>query len=80
MIKTLDQVEPGRKVRVVQLAGGHRFIDRLAGMGIGVGCELEVWQQSYGRGGLLVTRGQSRLAIGRKMAGKIVVEPMEYKP
>ncbi len=73
---TLDKVARHQKVRVLELAGGHRFHDRLAGLGIGLGCEIEILQQAQGRGGLLIARDQSRLALGRGMARKIIVEPI----
>ena len=80
MITTLDQVKPGRKVRVSELAGGYRFRERLASLGIGIGCELQVSQPVWGSGGsMLVLQGQSRLAIGHGMAGKILVEMVDQE-
>ena len=80
MTLTLDQVPCYKKVRVVELAGGHRFRERLAGLGIGLSCEIEVLQPSQGRGGLLIARGESRLALGRGMARKIIVELLPQSP
>lgn len=86
----LSEAKDGDRVRIVDvLRGGHGgcgrghggcgggggkgIISRLAGMGIGIGQIVEV-VKNEGRGPVIVKVGESKVAIGRGMASKIVVE------
>lgn len=53
------------------MVGGRAFQQRMVSMGIRVGTELEVLRGSSGP--VLVGVGESRLALGRGMAEKIMV-------
>ena len=86
----LSEVKEGERVRIVDVVSGHGhgrwghgdgcgggggkgIISRLAGMGIGIGQIVEV-VKNEGRGPVIVKVGESKVAIGRGMALKIVVE------
>lgn len=62
----------GEAVRIVALSGGGKFSDRLAGMGLALGVELEVLQ-NQGSGKLVVAYQGTRLFLGGGMAQKIHV-------
>ena len=62
---------------MVALAGGREFQHRLVSMGLNVGREVKVIRGSKGVGGpTLIALGQTRLAIGRGMAERIMVSPV----
>lgn len=72
----LDQLAPGARAVVGELRGGRGFASRLAGMGISVGCQIEVLQNPA-RGPLLVRVRDTRIALGRGEASKILVRNSE---
>lgn len=61
----------GDLVRIQRLQGGHGLMKRLTDLGLNQGAELQVVQRQ-GRG-LVVARGDSRIALGGGMATKILV-------
>lgn len=65
--------DEGARVRVVALKGGAGLDRRMTEMGLNVGAELVVRQRQGG--GLVVTRGETRFALGGGMAHKIMVAP-----
>ena len=68
----LDQLAPGTCAVVRALRGGRGFASCLAGMGISVGCQIKVLQNPA-RGPLLVLVRDTRIALGRGEASKILV-------
>jgi ferrous iron transport protein A len=71
----LALVDEGQRVRVVGLRAGRNLDRRLTEIGINVGSELIVLQRQGG--GLLISRGETRIAVGGGMASKILVLPVE---
>ena len=69
----LDRLNPGMRAVVSELRGGRGFASRLAGMGISVGCQIEVLQNPA-HGSLLVLVRDTRIALGRGVAAKILVK------
>jgi ferrous iron transport protein A len=61
----------GQPVRVIALGAGRNLDRRLTDLGLNVGSELRVVQRQGS--GLVVTRGEARIAIGEGMAMKILV-------
>lgn len=73
---TLSGAAPGARLTVRGHTGGERLASRLAEMGLFKGADLEVL--SGGRKGPMIVRsGGSRLALGRGMTMKILVDPAE---
>ena len=70
----LSMVAPGQPVQLVQILAGRRLRRRLTEMGLTPGVELTVMQDHGGP--LLVSVYNSRLALGRGMAHKIMVNPL----
>jgi len=68
----LDRLDPGMRAVVSELRGGRGFASRLAGMGISVGCQIEVLQNPA-HGSMLVLARNTRIALGRGVASKILV-------
>jgi len=72
----LSMVSPGEDVRLVAIRGGRRVRKRLADLGLTPGTILRVVQAGF-HGPLIVAfKDDARLALGRGMAHKIMVEPM----
>jgi ferrous iron transport protein A len=69
----LDQLPAGSHAEVRQLGGGKEFANRLASMGLSVGSRLQVLQ-NRGHGPLLVLVRDTRIALGRGEAMKILTE------
>jgi ferrous iron transport protein A len=70
---SLGDVRSGRSVRISRMTGGHHFLSRLASLGFTPGADLQV-VQNYGRGPIIVTLRDTRVALGRGEAQKILVE------
>ena len=72
---TLNMAAPNQDVRVVAINGGLKMKQRLADLGLNQGVTIRVLNDS-GHGALILAVKDSRLAIGRGMAHKILVEPV----
>lgn len=65
----------GECVRIAHLVAGRNLEMRLTSMGLNVGSELLISQRQ--RGGVVVVRGEARLALGAGMARKIMVTSLQ---
>jgi ferrous iron transport protein A len=72
----LSAVRQGESVRVRGIEGGHTFLSRLASLGFTPGVLLRV-VQNVGRGPLIVNLRDTRVALGRGEASKIVVQRLQ---
>ena len=70
---SLGSVRSGESVQIQRMAGGHQFLSRLASLGFTPGAQLEVLQ-NYGHGPIIVRLRDTRVALGRGEAEKILVE------
>lgn len=70
----LAMADEGTALRILALHGGKGLAMRLTELGLNVGTEIRVVQRQGG--GLLVARGDSRIALGGGMAAKILVAPL----
>ena len=68
----LAMVGTGQVVKLVRVAAGRILTRRLAELGLTPGVQLEILQDQGGP--LLLAVRDSRLALGRGMAYKIIVE------
>jgi len=73
-IVSLDCLPRGTEAIVRKLQGGSELAHRLAAMGLTEGVALAVLQNT-GRGPLLINVRDTRIALGRGEAVKILVEP-----
>ena len=73
MTQSLSSLCQGQKARVVALDGGHTFQHRVLGMGLCVGRTVQMLGGAGGGGPVFVAAGDTRLAVGRGMADKIMV-------
>jgi len=72
---TLLDVAEGETVKLSSIQAGAGVEGRLAAMGFFVGTPIKVMSRPHTpKGPLLVRVGNSRLILGRGMAGKLIVE------
>jgi ferrous iron transport protein A len=69
----LSSVSTGGSVQILEMQGGHGFLSRLASLGFTPGARLRV-VQNYGHGPIIVSLRDTRIALGRGEAQKILVE------
>jgi len=72
MLMPLTMLPPGQVGRIVQIHAGQRLKQRLMGMGLAPGNTVRVLRDNGGP--LLLAVGESRIALGRGMAHKILVQ------
>ena len=72
-VVSLDRLSKGGTAVVRQLLGGSEVKGRLSAMGLAVGAPLVVLQNT-GRGPLLVSVRNVRIALGRGEAMRVLVE------
>jgi Fe2+ transport system protein FeoA len=68
----LSMGKPGERLHIMALANGRNARLKLISLGLHPGDKIEVISND-GRGGLIVGRDSTRLALGRGMAQKIMV-------
>jgi ferrous iron transport protein A len=69
----LDRIPSGTQGVVRRIGGGKEFANRLAAMGLSVGSRIQVLQNRE-QGPVLVLVRETRIALGRGEAIKILVE------
>jgi ferrous iron transport protein A len=72
---SLGAVRGGESAQIVGMQGGHHFLSRLASLGFTPGARVKM-VQNYGRGPLIVSLRDTRVALGRGEAEHILVEPV----
>ena len=73
-VQPLSALESSKRGTVVALRGGARFKDRVIGMGLPIGAEIEMIHGcSDGAGPVMIAVGDTRLAIGHGMAERILI-------
>jgi ferrous iron transport protein A len=73
---TLDQLSLGERARVITVRGGRRLQINLEQMGIHAGDTVVVAGSGAFRGPFLIEVRGIRLALGRGVARRILVEPL----
>ncbi len=74
MIIDLADVKPGSKVKVVRIRGGLGIRQRLSCLGIHPGDLMLVQASGIMRGPVVVSIHGNKVALGRGVASKILVE------
>jgi len=70
----LGMADEGSRVRIHALRAGRALAMRLTELGLNVGTEVRIVQRQGA--GLLVARGEVRIAVGGGIATKILVVPV----
>lgn len=69
----LGELRAGAHGIVCGLRGGTAFLSRMTALGFTVGAPIRV-MQNYGRGPLIALVRDSRIALGRREAGRVLVQ------
>ena len=75
-IMALTTLAPGQRARLVCIEAGRQAVHRLSELGMTPGVELELLHCNSS-GPLLLMVRDTRLAVGRGMADKVMVELIE---
>jgi len=75
-VMPLTMVRENARARVAIVYGGRGLVQRLAAMGIYPGAEVTLIRGGYSPGPLVAKVGESRIALGRGMAQRVMVEPL----
>jgi len=70
----LTQMESGKKGKVIEVQGGRGLIARLNAMGIRPGVGITKISGQIMRGPVIVSVGNTQIAIGFGMASRVLVE------
>ncbi|MDY6789999.1 MAG: FeoA family protein [Thermodesulfobacteriota bacterium] len=65
----------GERLKISSLVGGRKFQDRIFGIGLHVGAEIDILR-NVGNGPVLIALNGSRMFLGGGMAYKINVTPI----
>ncbi|MBE0415402.1 MAG: ferrous iron transport protein A [Dehalococcoidia bacterium] len=71
---TVRQMQAGQSGTVIEILGGHGLVNRLSSLGIRPGKRITKVSSIFMRGPVTIQVGQTQIAIGFGMAGKILVE------
>ena len=71
---SLAAIPADATAKVLHLYGGRDLVTRLAALGLTPGVEVRMIQ-NFGRGPLIVLVRGTRLALGRREAGRVHVQP-----
>jgi ferrous iron transport protein A len=72
-LKSLIDLKSGTRAIIRQLRGGREFSSRMAGLGFSPYTEVIVIQNHF-RGPIIVEVRETRVALGRIEAGKVLIE------
>jgi len=72
-LQPLSNLPPGQTGVVVKISGGSEFLSRMIALGLSPGVEVTVLQNHI-RGPILTCVRESRLALGRGEAQKILLQ------
>lgn len=73
---TLSELKADQTAVIHSLQGGHAFRSRLAALGFTPGAEVKV-VQNMGHGPMIVTLRDTRIALGRGEASKVLITLQE---
>lgn len=74
----LSALHTGERAIVRRIAGGRGIVGRLACLGFTPGAEVTM-VQNFGRGPLIVEVRGARIALGRREATRVWVQPLSMR-
>jgi ferrous iron transport protein A len=75
----LTELDGGKEGRVVEISGGRAIRQKLDALGIRTGMKIKKINSQILRGPVLVQSGNTKIAIGCGMAGRIIIEPVHIE-
>ena len=71
---TLDHIKEGKRVKIIKIDTGRGLMVRIKNLGVLEGDTIKVIHNT--RGPIIIGKGDLRLALGRGMSHKIIVEEL----
>ena len=72
--KDLTQIKEGKTVKVVEIIGGQQFQKKIDAIGLRIGSKITKVSAQMLNGPITIKIGSTKLALGRGMAKKIIVD------
>ena len=76
---TVSRMQAGQSGKIVEVRGGHGLVNRLDALGIRPGKKITKVSSMLMRGPATIRVGNTQVAVGFGMAGKIIVN-LDYSP
>ena len=73
-LKTIHILKDGEAAKIKDIIGGRRFINKAESLGIRIGVQITKVSSQMMHGPITIKVGQSQIAIGHRMANKIIIE------
>ena len=73
-LKDLTQIDRGKPVKVVEIMGGSHFQEKVEAIGLRIGSHIVKLSAQMLNGPVTIKVGSTKLALGRGMAKKILVD------
>ncbi|MBT3756358.1 MAG: ferrous iron transport protein A [Candidatus Cloacimonetes bacterium] len=73
-LKTIHNVKDGEVAKIKDVIGGKHFISKAESLGIRIGVQITKISSQMMHGPITIKVGQSQIAIGHRMANKIIIE------
>lgn len=70
----LTDCKIGEMVKIVEVNAGRGAVGNLARLGLNIGNVIKIIRNSFFSGPVLVFYRETEIAVGHKLAGKIIVE------
>ena len=77
--KSLIEMTKGSHGIIAKIGGGQKLFDRLKPLGVSIGQKISKIDSMIMKGPVIVKIGNSKVAIGRGMASKIIVSINQEK-
>ena len=73
-LKTIHSIKDGEVAKIKDVIGGKHFISKAESLGIRIGVQITKVSSQMMHGPITIKVGQSQIAIGHRMANKIIIE------
>ncbi len=73
-LKTIHSLKDGEAAKIKDIIGGRHFISKAESLGIRRGAEITKVSSQMMHGPVTIKVGQTQIALGHRMAEKIIIE------
>lgn len=73
-LKSVNSIRDGEEAKIKDIIGGRHFINKAESLGIRIGVKLTKISSQMMHGPTTIKVGQTQIAIGHRMAKKIILE------
>ena len=72
--KTIQELRNGEVAKIKNVIGGRHFVNKAESLGIRIGVQVSKISSQMMQGPITIKVGQTQIAIGHRMAKRIVIE------